>query len=457
MLRAKYSYLIVALALLIFSSVTRAQFLWHVAHSDQVNQYHYSFTNISCQGQNCIAAALQSNDSSDYPRIILLRSTNSGLSWDEINPTLDFFGITQTKISSLQQIDLLNIVAVGDSGLVIRSFDGGNTWEKQDCQTRNGFTDVHFSNKLIGIIVGHGADSNIYTTIDGGKNWVLAHYGKSYTWQCHSNGNGRFSIFKYGHGPVYSTTNNWKTMDSSSVIFDSVSDPEYKYVFTHCNFSITGDTMIAYGVHWPPDGVQSPQGPAMARSIDAGAHWQLINLPLNRYVQTTTMTPIFMDTILASGDNLNSIYFSTDRGATWRIDTVLLDTSYQPSVAKALTMTGDGHPIAIFSNNPLVLGNSILARGELSKSHIERYERIVYNTHITPNPVSKKLNISTIEYLRPVYIFDVLGREALRGKTDDQGIATFDVSRLPIGMFTLIINHDGNMITVGKFMTGTER
>ena len=141
---------------------------------------------------------------------------------------------------------------------------------------------------------------------------------------------------------------------------------------------------------------------------------------------------------------------STDRGATWQVDTILIDSMYLPYSCLGLTMTGDGHPIAIFSFLPFAF-ESILTRGESAKSHVEVIERIIYYTYLYPNPTSGLLNIESIDKSKaPVRIIDIYGREVIHGILSEQGKLKLDFSKLSHGIYDVLIDHYGMVFSIGK-------
>lgn len=64
-------------------------------------------------------------------------------------------------------------VLVGERGHILRSVDGGRTWQQADVPTRATLTGVFFHDKNLGWAVGH--DQVILRTTDGGRDWQLVH------------------------------------------------------------------------------------------------------------------------------------------------------------------------------------------------------------------------------------------------------------------------------------------
>ncbi len=73
--------------------------------------------------------------------------------------------------SSLHFADRNNGWAVGDSGTILHTGDGGNTWEYQQSGTQNDLREVHFIDRQTGWAA--GADNTLLRTDDGGQSWQL--------------------------------------------------------------------------------------------------------------------------------------------------------------------------------------------------------------------------------------------------------------------------------------------
>ncbi|MDP4231505.1 MAG: hypothetical protein Q8916_13990, partial [Bacteroidota bacterium] len=181
--------------------------------------------------------------------LVLWHSTDNGNTWSIQDPGLPWqIGDNQNQFTAVQQIDELNVVAIGDSGLILRTFDGGMHWEKQDCQTHALLHSIHFSDSLTGIIVSADTTHNIFTTADGGRHWVSVAFGSLNLWQSYSYGAGKFRVFKGGNGPIYTTYDDWQTVDSSKPVFDTLNRTRY-VLSSLCNFT-GGDTILAYGTDY---------------------------------------------------------------------------------------------------------------------------------------------------------------------------------------------------------------
>jgi photosystem II stability/assembly factor-like uncharacterized protein len=448
----------VALAFLIIVSNAGAQFKWKITHADHDSLYaQYSFTALSCSGENCTVAGLRW-DTLTPPRayidIVFWRSTDGGSTWVVQNPGLPIeAGQNQNQFYHIQQIDSLNVVAIGDTGLILRTFDGGATWEKQDCNSSAMLLSVHFSDSLTGILTTADTDRNILTTSDGGRHWIDVAFSVSNAVQSHSYGGGKFRVFADYYGPIYTTFDNWQTLNSTNPFVDWTVYPFSNFVFYSCNFS-GGDTILVYGAVFgttPTDGL-------IMRSLDGGQTWDsaFSSIFYRKIVRIDNTTSLDRDLILGGGEGGdNDFIISTDRGKSWIVDSLIYADSqfYHAYSCRGIAMTSSDKAVAIYSSIflPLVNGTSgIIIHGERSKSSVEAYEYYVNNTFLYPNPVTKQLNISSNDISRPIHIYDMLGREVIKGMLSDQGKATFNTSRLPSGIYTVLLEHIDKMLPVGK-------
>jgi photosystem II stability/assembly factor-like uncharacterized protein len=447
-----------ALVLLSLVAEVQAQILWKHRTSDvwlnsETKDIDSSicFTALSCEGNNCTAAAILFNQIYPAGRLAFYHSDDGGLSWLEQQHNVpNKAGITNWGITKIQQIDSLHVVAIGDFGVVIRTTDAGTTWERIDCPAERKLLDVHFSDSLNGILVCTGIDSNIFTTTDGGEHWI-DHQFTGANYSCHSYGEGKFSFYKYGHGPLYTTYNNFVTIDSTGLIFDSTFDPKFRYVLARCIYGMS-DTVFAAGAYWPSDTVlMGGSNGIIMRSLDAGRTWEKPWIfPTSVLARVREVSSIDRDTIFAAGGDNRHYIMSTDHGKTWQIDSIMIDTVYETAKCFGMAVSKDGHPVAIFGHPGFVI-LSVLTRGEFIHSSVEVTERIKYNTYFYPNPTTGLVRIESIDKSKsPISVVDIFGRELLKSKLSETGKVTLDLSNLIPGIYNILLDYYGKVFIVGK-------
>lgn len=99
-----------------------------------------------------------------FPIIILALGLNSFAQWTLQNPVLP--GI---RLNSVFFSDAISGYAVGDSGTIIKTIDGGTTWNNQDSGTDKKLCSVFFTDLNTGYIVGD--NGLILNTYNGGTTW----------------------------------------------------------------------------------------------------------------------------------------------------------------------------------------------------------------------------------------------------------------------------------------------
>lgn len=101
------------------------------------------------------------------------RTTNGGETWTMVYP-----GQVNTELFSVSFIDEQNGFVSGARGMVLRTTDGGLTWNELTNIYINivRLDDIHFVNRQIGIVVGDDG-GKIFRTSNGGVSWNLIESG----------------------------------------------------------------------------------------------------------------------------------------------------------------------------------------------------------------------------------------------------------------------------------------
>jgi len=96
-------------------------------------------------------------------------------SWEKLNVSVT------NNLNSLHFTDSITGWAVGDSGIIVHTSDGGENWTIQESNTTNNIIDVFFLNDRLGWATSHKFSSLPYgslllETIDGGLHWDTISY-----------------------------------------------------------------------------------------------------------------------------------------------------------------------------------------------------------------------------------------------------------------------------------------
>jgi photosystem II stability/assembly factor-like uncharacterized protein len=197
------------------------------------------------------------------------------------------------------------VIAVGASGHILRSTDGGATWElvKLPSQARlNGIptlTGIHFPDAQHGWIVGH--DAIILQSEDGGRTWTKPNLYKGEDLQV-SFLDVRFLDAQTGfavgaYGQFLATADGGHTWASRRII-------EEDYFFNRLSIGPTGTLYIA-GEHG-----------TLLRSTDRGVSWMPIHAPYDGSFYG--ILPLGPKLLLAYGLR-GRIYRSEDDGDSWQL------------------------------------------------------------------------------------------------------------------------------------------
>ncbi|MEP7234036.1 MAG: T9SS type A sorting domain-containing protein [Ignavibacteriota bacterium] len=460
-MRKIYFLLVLALA---YHTEVQAQVFnnWQVDHIWDDGDTFYSFDALSSYG-NIVTAGGNTYDTLNRKvHHILFHTSDAGVTWEIQDPGLPSTTYLPNKVvprfMDIQQIDSLDAVAVGDSdvGPILRTADGGKTWVRQHCNNEGTIWHVHFSSPNVGMV--WAPSRKIYTTIDGGNTWFLAPFRCENGSSPYSRGQeAGFSIFKRLHGPIYMSKDNWSTIDSTPPIYpDSIN-----YNLFDCKYN--QDTVIAYGTvtNFNINPLSGYRAGLFLRSFDRGQTWQKPFF-LDQIKEIRFMTPINRDTILAAGwDRVpgfgNNIAISTDRGATWHTDTIVVRPPFNGACVrgKGIAFTSNGTAIAEFGpTDYAVLGidSTLLIRAQPTRTKVELSGKIFYNHRIFPIPATKKLNIASVEDAMPFSMVDVFGRTVLKGQTLSHESKEIDVGELARGVYYVLVDYGGvrGKVVIGK-------
>jgi len=122
---------------------------------------------------------------------------------------------TANNLYSIFFNNYLEGIAVGDTGTVVRTTDGGSHWNLISSITQNRLYSVQFPSTNLGYAV--GVNGTVIKTTDGGGNWVMKTQAIADTLRCvwFTDDNTGFVVSR--NGAIYKTTdggNNWQSKPS---------------------------------------------------------------------------------------------------------------------------------------------------------------------------------------------------------------------------------------------------
>ncbi len=225
---------------------------------------------------------------------------------------------TQLNLNSIFFIDSNSGWAVSDSGLVLRTTDGGSNWATQSGITSDNLYSVYFENSSVGWIVGENV--RIMKSTDGGNSWTAQTANPPFQVDLHSV---QFLDINYGWAVghhMYSSTG-----------FDS-------YLLRTSNSGTTWENNQGFldeklfSVFFVNNNLGFVSGSEIARTTDGGANW---NTLFGSFMDEFYSVFFINSTTgwIAGKNSLQSkglIYKTTDGGLNWsllRSDTLKTYTS----------------------------------------------------------------------------------------------------------------------------------
>jgi len=189
------------------------------------------------------------------------------------------------------------VIAVGASGHILRSTDGGATWELAKAPTLATLTGVHFPDAQHGWVVGH--DAVILHSENGGRTWTKQYQGEdlqvSFLDVRFLDTQTGFAVGAYGQ--FLATTDGGRSWAQHRII-------EEDYFFNRLSIGPAGTLYIA-GEHG-----------TLLRSTDRGLSWMPIHAPYDGSFYG--ILPLGPKLLLAYGLR-GRIYRSEDDGDNWQL------------------------------------------------------------------------------------------------------------------------------------------
>ncbi|HRP01921.1 MAG TPA: YCF48-related protein [Candidatus Kapabacteria bacterium] len=225
------------------------------------------------------------NDNDAYidlsPDTLYLKSTNGGNSW--------FYQSIGIRVNKLFFINSNIGWAVGDSGKIIKTTDGGISWKSKPSNTTVNLVNLSFISQDRGWATGN--NGYLLITNDGGENWLSQNVG--------SDNNYLQVIFT-------DNNNGWVITNQSEILYTSDGGTNWNYQINPSDASLTKLFFLNNQIGWGIFGNNN-----IIKTTDGGANWQLVNTGY-----TNIKDIFFVDNFngWATGDR---IIYTSDGGDTW--------------------------------------------------------------------------------------------------------------------------------------------
>lgn len=259
---------------------------------------------------------------------LIRRTRDGGTTW-----TLQASNTTQW-LYAVDCIDGNTATAVGAGGTIIRTTDGGQTWTAQNSAVTETLKAVSFANSLVG--VASGGTKLLYTT-DGGNHWSTAEVPSSFSWAYnHALLLDTKVGYAFGTASMLKTTNGGKSWvevnRSSSSFVDGIDFYDSSHGMMVCSTGRiyrTGDGGLTWddlytdvarnelvGVYFPDENIGYAVGAneTILKTINGGASWSKIRAGISPDYLGVFFTDADHGVVVGEG---GKIMRTTDGGLHW--------------------------------------------------------------------------------------------------------------------------------------------
>jgi len=255
-------------------------------------------------------------------------SSNGGVSWVATSSGIQFNGCTSSSATSW--------TVVGNAGKIMKSTDGGGSWNSQTSNTIFNLYSVAFPNATTGIVV--GANGIIRKTTNGGTNWLTCASGttESLMAVCFTDVNNGTAVGT--NGKILKTTNGgtaWSVQSSG----------------TTCNLI---DVCFIDANHGEAVGYDASNNKVFLSTSNGGTTWTLQTLGMSIAPTNISFTDANNGWIVAG-----YIYRTTDGGTTWS----QMQTPAYGLTSITKTSSGSGYVLYAGGSNGTVLVSAISPLG----------------------------------------------------------------------------------------------
>lgn len=241
--------------------------------------------------------AVVANSSSNFMAVgtsgVILKSNNAGNTWADQSSRL-----TEYRLNALSVINSNNVFAAGFAGTILNTTNGGTSWTAQNSNAGGeDLFDIQFINSNTGVAV--GSNGTIVKTTDGGQNWNFIFSGI---------GESLYGLARIGTSKIYACGANGKltySTDNGDTWIDfptTFTGGGYNFIEMQC---FGNDTIVI-----------SVDQPNILSTYDNGLNWNLYSTPSSN--ATTAM--YFRNAMYGwIGTDVGEIYSTTDGGNNWTL------------------------------------------------------------------------------------------------------------------------------------------
>ena len=339
----------------------------------------------------------------------IYKTVDGGINWFVQNS-----GIS-TNLNSLVAFNENTIVAVGNAGMVLKSNDGGLSWNSLNLNSNLNFFDVKFPTPETGYIAGTGG--SLYKTTDGGDTWTdisISTTADNLSMHWFNSDRGFIST-NYGW---YNKTEDggltWETNASQSLIYGS---SRFIYFINNDIGFIINNTQDV--------------GSVLKRTTDGGITWSSI-----------TGISTFLNSIIFTSANtgymvgLGGVFKTEDAGITW----VLQYPRSNFASFSGIDFVGEQDGWAVGGGGRILNTKQGGGFGFIA-SEINIHKQSDH-FKLYPNPTHDVVFIeSNIKH----YTLEILNSTGLEVFKSEEGNTLLNTDEWPSGIYFLLFSYDSKM------------
>jgi photosystem II stability/assembly factor-like uncharacterized protein len=231
------------------AGATTASYSVMAASADNGRRYRLVATNSVARAISDAATLYVSPSTTGLP----CTGPNGG-GWCQISP------VQANTLRAVTRVHASILVAVGESGTILRSVDGGLSWSSVPSGTRVALNGVAFAGPSLGIAVGE--NGTILRSVDGGLTWSAAISGTALPLTAVAFAGGDRVVFAVGSDSVFRSTDDgrvWSLVSRHSVCSSETECSAYSFTGIAFADTSTGVAVTFWG--------------RSIRSTDGGATW----------------------------------------------------------------------------------------------------------------------------------------------------------------------------------------
>ncbi len=252
---------------------------------------------------------------------LIIRTSDGGLTWDEVLQEFD------TRFLDVAFLEDGNGVAVGEKGSIFTSSDFGETWQQRNSGTQNNLNSVAKTSSTQLVAVGQNGE--ILQSFNAGSTWSKVSSGTNVDLHDITFVNENTAFVAAANGRILKSFDKGSTWTSSVI---AGSRGLFGVVFS--------SEMIGYVVG---------ENGTYLKTIDGGETWAELPLTTNRTLRKVSISPVDIRIVVAVGDTA-TVVRTANSGTTFTYPNLgatntrpLKNLAFKPNLAQASAVGQDGY------------------------------------------------------------------------------------------------------------------